>query len=493
MEKNDQYYDREKLYKEIWETTMIALCKQYGITHAVLIEVCKKLDIPRPHVGYWIQKECGKSPPQPELPVFKNPPSLPIHPPNQQDISNRKTVTESNRVVKSGPKKSAPKPKIDTEHVSGSKVQAVDIVPEPVEQADVREVHPPENPLPEPTPAPKVFRWQEHVNEKEILAPEAFEEAGRLIEKEWLPGSAIAAPGMTGKEHPYIKKTRKVLERKKANPGKTASRYNQGLIHSCGKELFDIDVGPASVQRALSILKVLCLEFEKQGFPLISEQDRYYQNRYNPVCVVIMEQKITFSLKEDTTKTEIKNKNMYPEYEYTPTGILTLQHLFRQAGHYEQRLWSDTEQTPLEERLPEVMTGFILAAAWEKENAARETERTRKEAIREEKERLARIEKQRRVNVKKGLEHWVHYQEMVAFLDDVKELCEKSAEKNENTKKWIQWAEKYLSNFQAIPEDMIQYDVDEYHEESTSQRPTYNPPPEEPYNYWKRPWYQRKR
>jgi hypothetical protein len=40
-------------------------------------------------------------------------------------------------------------------------------------------------------------------------------------------------------------------------------------------------VGPATVQRALNILKIL--------------------------CVVIMEQKITFSLTEDTTETEINN------------------------------------------------------------------------------------------------------------------------------------------------------------------------------------------
>ncbi|MDR2784432.1 MAG: hypothetical protein LBB83_00805, partial [Treponema sp.] len=275
-----------------------------------------------------------------------------------------------------------PNHETDTEHAS--QVQAADTVPEP-------------------PPAQKAFRWQEHVNEKEILFPQAFEEASRLIEKALLPGKAIAVPETTGKEHPYIKKTRKVLERKKINPGKNASRYNQGLIHSFGKELFNVNVGPASVQRALNILKILCAEFEKQGFALVSEPDRYNRNRYDPVCVVIMDQKIAFSLTEDTTKTEIKNKNMYyTEYEYTPTGRLVLQHSLHQPGKYEQRQWNDTEQTPLEKRVPEIMTALILAAAWKRESTAREEERAREEAIEKEKARRSAINKQRIINFRKG-------------------------------------------------------------------------------------------
>jgi hypothetical protein len=462
MEKNDQYYDREKLYKEIWETTMIDICKQYGITHAELIEVCKKLNIPRPHVGYWTQKECGKNPLPPELPVFDDLPSLLIHPPN---------------LVKSIPRKSTPKPKIDTDHVSGSKVQAADIVPEP-------------------TPAPKVFRWQEHVNEKEILVPEAFEEAGRLIEKEWLPEMAIKMPQMTEKEHPYIKNTRTALEKKIGDFKKYPTWHRYGKIQSHGKDLFEVNVGPDSIQRALGILQALCTGSEKRGFELISEWNE--NSQYGHIYMIIMGQKIAFSLTEQSIKTELKakDKNTYLDYEYNPTGKLTLQILYPPSEMHGQYRWNDTKKISLENRLNDALIGFILAAAWGREAEAQRKKRNeewaREEAVREKRERRAAINKQRVINFKKGVEHWIQYREMSAFLEAVKESYRRTIDKNEDTGKWIQWAGKYLSNFQAISEDMIRYDVEEYQEKSTSWQANHDVQ-SETYNYWKRPWYQRKR
>jgi hypothetical protein len=462
-----EFYDREKLYREVWENTMIVLGKQYGIPHTALVKVCRDLNIPRPPVGYWTQKECGKAPLRPELPVFENPPKLLIHPPNIQDKANRKIAVGPKRTPKARPQK-------------------------PLNVEPLVAVHDSvlENPPSKPITVRKAFCWQEYISGKEILFPQAFEEADRLIEKALPLEKAITMLEIAGKEHPYIKKTRKALEKKMTNSGSNTSQYNQGLVHSFGKELFDVNVGPASLPRVLDILKVLSVEFEKQGFSLISEKKEYRQG-YNPVCVLIMEQKITFSLTEDTVKTEIKNKNMSQDYEYTPTGILTLQipsYPFEKHGQFQ---WSDTGQSHLEERLSEVVTGFILAAAWRREIEARKKQQAREEASKKENERLARIEKQRRINFKKGVDHWFQYREMAAFLEAVKESYGKTVDKNEDTGKWIQWAEKYLSNYQAISEDLIRYDAEEYQEENIRRQSNYNSPSEKPYNYWEKLWYRR--
>jgi hypothetical protein len=146
------------------------------------------------------------------------------------------------------------------------------------------------------------------------------------------------------------------------------------------------------------------------------------------------------------------------------------------------------------------MAAFIFSSALKRENTEREKKREeewkRREAIRQEKERLARIEKQRVVNLRKGTEHWVQYQNMAAFLATVKKVYRKAVKKDSDTAKWIRWATNYLAEYKAVFEDMIRYDVEEYeeHEEKTSNfRPIYNLPPEEPYNYWKRPWYLRRK
>jgi hypothetical protein len=82
---------------------------------------------------------------------------------------------------------------------------------------------------------------------------------------------------------------------------------------------------------------------------------------------------------------------------------------------------------------------------------------------------------------------------MFAFLTMVKNKHRKLAKKNKETAKWIKWATDYLAAYKEQFETLIRYDVEEYKEykEETTFRPIYNPPPEEPYNYWKRPWYQR--
>jgi hypothetical protein len=201
-----EFYDREKLYREVWENTMIILCKQYGIPHTALVKVCRDLNIPRPPVGYWTQKECGKAPLRPELPVFENPPKLLIHPPNIQDKANRKIAEDLNRAPKTGLQKS------------------VNVEP----LVTVRD-SPLENPPPKPVAVRKAFCWQEYISGKEILFSQAFEEAGRLIEKALPLEKAITMPEIAVKEHPYIKNTRKTLEKKMTNSGSNAS-HSSGVI-----------------------------------------------------------------------------------------------------------------------------------------------------------------------------------------------------------------------------------------------------------------------
>jgi hypothetical protein len=153
----------------------------------------------------------------------------------------------------------------------------------------------------------------------------------------------------------------------------------------------------------------------------------------------------------------------------------------------------------LEERLNEVMTGFILAAAWKREIAAREQKQAdeldREKANRKEQKRLDAANKQRIINFKKGVKHWSQYREMAAFLEAVKESYQKMVDKNEDTGKWIQWAEEYLSDFQTIPEDLIRYEAEVYQEESSNScqaQASESRVSEKPYNYLKRPWYQRR-
>ncbi|MGH7826451.1 MAG: hypothetical protein ACREQ7_14905 [Candidatus Binatia bacterium] len=60
-------YNREQLYDEVWSEPTQNVAKKYGLSDVGLAKVCKKLQIPRPGLGYWAKKAAGK-------PVGKRPP-----------------------------------------------------------------------------------------------------------------------------------------------------------------------------------------------------------------------------------------------------------------------------------------------------------------------------------------------------------------------------------------------------------------------------------
>lgn len=53
-------WNREELYRQIWEEPLIKVAAKYGISAVMLGKVCRKLQIPLPGRGYWIKKEFGK-------------------------------------------------------------------------------------------------------------------------------------------------------------------------------------------------------------------------------------------------------------------------------------------------------------------------------------------------------------------------------------------------------------------------------------------------
>lgn len=61
---------RDRLFKQVWETPMSRLAKEYGISDRGLAKICKKLNVPVPPRGYWAIVRSGiklKRPPLPKL------------------------------------------------------------------------------------------------------------------------------------------------------------------------------------------------------------------------------------------------------------------------------------------------------------------------------------------------------------------------------------------------------------------------------------------
>jgi len=77
-------YDRVHLYKQVWSAPMPRIGKHYGVTVVEIAKACRRLHIPTPPQGYWIEKEAGR-------PVSA-PPTLP---PLQASIPKHQTDERS--------------------------------------------------------------------------------------------------------------------------------------------------------------------------------------------------------------------------------------------------------------------------------------------------------------------------------------------------------------------------------------------------------------
>ena len=50
---------REQLYQKIWEKSTVKLAAEFGISDVGLAKICRKMDVPKPPLGYWRRIEAG--------------------------------------------------------------------------------------------------------------------------------------------------------------------------------------------------------------------------------------------------------------------------------------------------------------------------------------------------------------------------------------------------------------------------------------------------
>jgi hypothetical protein len=149
--------------------------------------------------------------------------------------------------------------------------------------------------------------WRGLIPTEGIVSPQTFEDAILLIEKEVLPEMAVTISHTTEKEHVYVKNTRLALEKKIKESKNYSLTSDYGRVQCHGKDLFDVNVGPDSVHRAINILQALCDAFEKRGFDLVSEWNE--DRRYGDIYAVIMGEKIAFSITENSKKVKLERKD----------------------------------------------------------------------------------------------------------------------------------------------------------------------------------------
>src|SRR2546426_12020410 len=63
---------REELYEKIWAAPTTQVAAEFGISDVALAKRCKKLNVPKPSLGYWAKVAAGQKPEKVPLPPTIN-------------------------------------------------------------------------------------------------------------------------------------------------------------------------------------------------------------------------------------------------------------------------------------------------------------------------------------------------------------------------------------------------------------------------------------
>jgi hypothetical protein len=67
-------WNREELYKDVWEQPLTKLQSKYGVSNVAIGKACRKLKVPLPGRGYWAKLVAGHKVKQVPLPEYKDAP-----------------------------------------------------------------------------------------------------------------------------------------------------------------------------------------------------------------------------------------------------------------------------------------------------------------------------------------------------------------------------------------------------------------------------------
>lgn len=282
---------------------------------------------------------------------------------------------------------------------------------------------------------------------EQLAARKAAKEENARIREEILalPADEVS----TYPEHPLVRAASKRLRKRDGWPADT-------LVRSAPKEVLNIAVTRSALDRALGFIDSLLKAMAKQGFEVEVNEER----GASLFRRVETDTKLDFTLVEhirrtrhEATPAEERAQKRYwersrwdvnstfphiPMYDYTPTGVLTIQ-----VGRWPQRTWKDTPNKSLEQRLAEVVAGIVVLA---QETFAKEQEEIhRQEALRRALAHYEFLMKRRASETTrfKALEadatNWERAVKLRAFADAFERNASAAGSLSEEQANWLAW------------------------------------------------------
>lgn len=279
-----------------------------------------------------------------------------------------------------------------------------------------------------------------------------------------IKGEPIAIPAHVDEPHPLVARTLK---------GAAKAKIEQGVLQLDRKRVLDIRVSPDTLDRAIRMMDALIKASEAQGHAWKVTED-------GKTAITVDKETFHFSLHEKMNRQELPPPpppprpkhpsaawrpqinllfHSHPRYDWTSTGRLTISLDGVGLHGLPQKNWNDTERTPLESKLHEVLASFVPAAAAIKADRA-ETQRREQEyeayQIRQRERAQCLAHQQRlRVRLVQATAHWEQAQRLRAFCTAVSaRLADLTEEEQVKGNAWLQWASEQISKLDPLQQDL---------------------------------------
>jgi hypothetical protein len=232
-----------------------------------------------------------------------------------------------------------------------------------------------------------------------------------------------------------------------------------GRIHSI-REAIDVSIAPESVPRLMRIVDSFVKAAEERGFtfsPTSRDEDR-------GMSIVINGQPIRFAFHEASRRISTappkdhgRFSSSYTAPQYVPTGKLTFK-ILEYVGGVMEPSWSDRVQTPLENRLAEILHALKQAAVALREQAEERAKQQKLYAERAEEQRKYETQKKKLLQ---DLADWSTAETFRRFVEHFEaNLVNEPDKRTEHAERWVAWVKRQaddLDPFSKGVEDFLDH------------------------------------
>jgi hypothetical protein len=249
-----------------------------------------------------------------------------------------------------------------------------------------------------------------------------------------------------------------IIDAKNDLKTKKPSRYHktEGLLEP-SPGILNITVAPQNVKRALLFMDIFIKAIQKRGHKIILKEG---------TKIVIDSTDLKIELRERLKRRIIKGTHWNSTESY-PSNILSLR-----LDVYPAKEWADTNNSQLEDKIPNIIAKLELQAIEEKQKALERElwnqEYERKRKIEEDLEAKRNFELKEFKGLFQKANRWHQAEILRKYIVELEKKARENNSLTEDVSKWLEWAnnkvewydpftEKEDETFQKVNRDTLEY------------------------------------